>query len=35
MTLLTNDTHLLFLLFQTVLIPGPELKPGQEFEALN
>ncbi len=24
-----------FFFFQTVMIPGPELKPGQEFEALN
>lgn len=26
---------LLFPLFQTVMIPGPELKPGEEFEGLN
>lgn len=34
-TQLANDAHPLFLLSQTVIIPGPKLEPGQEFEALN
>lgn len=32
-TLLSCDLLLLF--FQTVMIPGPDLKPGEEFDALN
>lgn len=31
--LLSCDLLLLF--FQTVMIPGPDLKPGEEFDALN
>lgn len=35
LTLLTHDVNLPLFPFQTVMIPGPELKPGQEFDALN
>lgn len=32
---LSINTPLLRCLFQTVAIPGPELKPWEEFDALN
>lgn len=29
------NNYLLLSSFQTVMIPGPDLKPGEEFDAIN